>query len=457
MTVKTAEESITETFLDDNISPEQIFELSDAVREDEELAEELQELQENFDDHYEDFSSDNRAIVREATMAWILGSPEDAAELLDGTQPSRESRLVEGLSYKEMGEFHLSAEVLEDLYEEYADQDEYYERIFVNLVESYLNLNEIEEARDWVDDEEDQYDGSPNYLYLDGFVNEMEGFREDALECYDQALEEDPEHLHSLFRKANLLNRQAVETDDPDREPEDYSRELYEKIMNISPAHEGPIMNLGLLYEDQGEFERAKDCYRMILEERPDHEIAELYLGDADASMNLSFREERMRKRVETGKLLNKSVEEFEFPQRILDAFDQLNVETIGDLIQCTEEELLNCDNFGQYSLERVKKFLDERDLSLSKAGRNKVTLKPGPPPDEVDDILRKKIEDFDWSARSKRAMKRLSIYTVKDLVEKTEEELLECQNFGETSLQEVKDTLSELGLSLADSGDSES
>ena len=41
------------------------------------------------------------------------------------------------------------------------------------------------------------------------------------------------------------------------------------------------------------------------------------------------------------------------------------------------------------------------------------------------------------------------NIHTVKDLVQKTEDQLLEVRNFGETTLNEVKDKLHELGLYL--------
>jgi DNA-directed RNA polymerase subunit alpha len=41
------------------------------------------------------------------------------------------------------------------------------------------------------------------------------------------------------------------------------------------------------------------------------------------------------------------------------------------------------------------------------------------------------------------------NINTVRDLVQKTEDQLLEVRNFGETTLTEVKEKLTELGLYL--------
>ena len=50
---------------------------------------------------------------------------------------------------------------------------------------------------------------------------------------------------------------------------------------------------------------------------------------------------------------------------------------------------------------------------------------------------------------RSRRIVDLLKIRTIGDLSVKTEAELLACPNFGQTSLNEIKTKLDELGLSL--------
>ncbi len=452
MTADTStERPSTDILFNEQLTADDIRSLSDRIREDEELRSEVNKVYKEFQEYHTKFSSDNRAIVRKATIGWILGNSLEAVELLEGVKPSREAKVVLGLSHKELGNYHIALDLLEDVYEQVKEQEDSKGYLLSDLVGCQLQLNRLEEAKELVENEKEAFESNPNIPYLEGFIQELEGRPGDALAKYQDALRMDENHIPTLFRKAVLIDRQADRLMNSEQEPEEYARSIYEKIMDLTPSYEGPIMNLGILYEDQEEYESAQECYQMVLNEQPDDEIAEMYHGDAKASMNLSFQEEQMRERLDVGRVLNKSLSEFDFPQRIMDAFDQLKVETLGDLIQCSEEQLLACNNFGQYSLDRVKNFLDEHDLSLSQKNRSKVTLKPGPPPEEVDDILRKQIEEFDWSARSKRAMKRLSIFTVKDLVEHTEEELLDCRNFGETSLQEVKDTLSELGLSLKD------
>jgi DNA-directed RNA polymerase subunit alpha len=63
-------------------------------------------------------------------------------------------------------------------------------------------------------------------------------------------------------------------------------------------------------------------------------------------------------------------------------------------------------------------------------------------------------IEALDLSERPRNCLRRAQIQTVGELVEKTEDELLNITNFGQKSLEEVAAKLDELGLSLTHSGE---
>ncbi len=67
--------------------------------------------------------------------------------------------------------------------------------------------------------------------------------------------------------------------------------------------------------------------------------------------------------------------------------------------------------------------------------------------------VLRTPISEFELSVRSRNCLAKMSIGTLGDLVRKTEQELLAYKNFGETSLQEIKDILAQKGLRLGMSG----
>ena len=58
-------------------------------------------------------------------------------------------------------------------------------------------------------------------------------------------------------------------------------------------------------------------------------------------------------------------------------------------------------------------------------------------------------IEDLDLSERPRNCLKRAQVNTVGELLQKTEEDLLNITNFGQKSLDEVKQKLDERGLTL--------
>lgn len=68
---------------------------------------------------------------------------------------------------------------------------------------------------------------------------------------------------------------------------------------------------------------------------------------------------------------------------------------------------------------------------------------------EEKDKILDMSIEELDFSVRSYNCLKRASINTVGELIQKTEEEMMKVRNLGKKSLEEVDEKLKSLGLSL--------
>ena len=72
---------------------------------------------------------------------------------------------------------------------------------------------------------------------------------------------------------------------------------------------------------------------------------------------------------------------------------------------------------------------------------------------DQVDHELERKLNmslaELELSVRATNCLESEGITTVRDLVIRTDEELLEVRNFGETTLKEVKTKLSERGLHL--------
>jgi len=66
-----------------------------------------------------------------------------------------------------------------------------------------------------------------------------------------------------------------------------------------------------------------------------------------------------------------------------------------------------------------------------------------------IEDILSQPIDHLDLSVRSMNCLKSDDIFRVGDLVQRTEQEMLRTPNFGRKSLNEIKEVLEEMGLSL--------
>jgi DNA-directed RNA polymerase subunit alpha len=67
----------------------------------------------------------------------------------------------------------------------------------------------------------------------------------------------------------------------------------------------------------------------------------------------------------------------------------------------------------------------------------------------ELDKKLNMTLAELNLSARATNCLESEKIQSVRDLVQRTEDELLEVRNFGETTLTEVRTRLADLGLRL--------
>src|SRR5713101_1840850 len=73
-------------------------------------------------------------------------------------------------------------------------------------------------------------------------------------------------------------------------------------------------------------------------------------------------------------------------------------------------------------------------------------------PVDSVHSPVRKvnySVEELELSVRSYNCLKNANIQTIRELVQKSENEMLKTKNFGRKSLNEIKDILTKMGLSL--------
>jgi len=283
------------------------------------------------------------------------------------------------------------------------------------------------------------------YLYQRGAaVSAMGGNPSEVVALYTRAVESDPNHPGALFGL-------AVENDR--RGNDDVALDLYERSVNQFPPFIGSLLNLGILYEDRQQYDRAQQCFQRILDSHPNHPRARLFLKDAQASGDMYYDEDAQRHRDRIAQVLNVSVSDFELSVRSRNCLQKMGIQTLGDLARCSEQELLASKNFGETSLVEIRDMLASKGLTLGQYATSKsesvLNFEPEIMSDDEKALLDRPIADLNLSVRARKCMIRLGLNTVGDLVRRTGDDLLECKNFGVTSLNEVREKLTQHGLKL--------
>lgn len=68
---------------------------------------------------------------------------------------------------------------------------------------------------------------------------------------------------------------------------------------------------------------------------------------------------------------------------------------------------------------------------------------------EEINRNLLRSVDELELSVRAYNCLKNANIKTISELVQKTESEMLKTKNFGRKSLNEIKEILAEMGLTL--------
>lgn len=283
------------------------------------------------------------------------------------------------------------------------------------------------------------------YLYQRGSTVAALGENpHEVVALFERAVDADGHHAGALFGLALENDRHANDAE---------AQKLYERAVQQFPAHLGTLLNLGLLYEDNQHFDKARQCYQRILDVFPGHERARLFLKDADASRDMYYDEEAQRKRDRMSQILSIPVTDFELSVRSRNCLQKMGVESLGDLTRTTEQELLASKNFGETSLVEIREMLTSRGLDLGQFAHERLDADVEYNPESLSPdekaMLDRPISELNLSVRARKCMVRLGIAVVGELVRRTGDDLLECKNFGVTSLNEVREKLAVHGLKL--------
>ena len=235
---------------------------------------------------------------------------------------------------------------------------------------------------------------------------------------------------------------------------EDEAVALYEQLCLRDQPYVNALLNLAVVYEDRGEIARAEKCLRQILDARPNHPRALEYMKDVQASKDMYYDEEHARDLAKRNALLDTPVTDFELSVRARNCLKKMLIRTLGDLLKITEAELLSYKNFGETSLVEIKTMLASKGLRLGQGLEGQYSRVRKEIYDQLrgrasEAVLGKPISVLDLSVRARKAHQFLGIQTIGDLATRTEAELMGVKNFGQTSLTEIDEKLSDFQLGL--------
>lgn len=120
--------------------------------------------------------------------------------------------------------------------------------------------------------------------------------------------------------------------------------------------------------------------------------------------------------------------------------YDKLTLEVTSDGSVKPEDSVAYAAKILKEQLQIFINF-DETDEPVPEQEENEVH--------KINENLYRSVEELELSVRSANCLKNAQINLIGELVQKTEAEMLKTQNFGRKSLNEIKDILAEMGLSL--------
>jgi DNA-directed RNA polymerase subunit alpha len=382
-----------------------------------------------------------KACLATGIGLFILGNNAKAIEKLEKAKDCKEKYIYQAFALRRMREFDEAVGSLQKASDYEADRT----NISMEKAATYRYASNYDAAAKELKSLENLANVNAEYHYQLGRLQESQGLYEEAAENYKRALELSPNHQKALF---HLAYRCDLSGD------EEAAIDYYKQITSTAPVYVGALLNLAVLYEDAGQFDKAERCVDKVLKYHPNHQRAILFKKDIESSKTMFYDEEKEKKKDRRTQILETPITDFELSVRSRNCLKKMNIDTIGDLLNITEAELLSYKNFGETSLREIKAILESKGLHLGMALEEKQFAMTDPFERSTaesgnEGLLGKSADELQLSVRARNCLQKLNIRTLGELTRRTDAELLGVKNFGVTSLNEIKKALSNLGLSL--------
>jgi DNA-directed RNA polymerase subunit alpha len=372
---------------------------------------------------------------------FILGRNAEAAEKLEKGHDCKEKHIYLAHALRRLRQFDKAIENLQKSLDYQAD------KLYVTMEKAatYRYAGDFKAAAKELKVCTNFENVSAEYHYQLARLQETEGLYEDATNNYQKALELSANHQRALF---HLAFRCDLFGD------EEAAIDYYRQIAASSPVYVNALLNLAVLYEDREQLDKATQCVDTVLSAHPNHKRANLFKKDIESSKTMFYDEEKEKKKTRKSQILETPISDFELSVRSRNCLKKMKIDTLGDLLNITETELLSYKNFGETSLREIKAILEPKGLFLGMALEDRQLnstemVEETIVEDQEEGLKNKPVDDLRLSVRARKCLQKLNIRTIGDITNKTDAELLGCKNFGVTSLNEVKTALTDLGLSL--------
>ncbi len=394
-----------------------------------------EQLESNMD------KSGQKARLAAGIGLFILGRNAEAVEKLQKGMDCKEKFIYLAFALRRMGEFETAIENLQNSLDYEADT------LSINLekADTYRHAKNFKAVAKNLKACKNFENVSAEYHYQLARLAEAQGLYDQATDDYKTALELSPKHQKALF---HLAFRCDLSGD------EEAAIDYYRQIASSSPVHINALLNLAVLYEDAGQYDKSAKYVDMVLETHPNHQRAILFSKDIESSKTMFYDEEKEKKKSRKTQILETPISDFELSVRSRNCLKKMKIDTVGDLLNISEAELLSYKNFGETSLREIKTILEPKGLilgmSLDEKHLPSAEISDGTVIIDQDEGLRNKpVDDLQLSVRARKCLQKLNLRSIGELTHKTEAELLGVKNFGVTSLNEINKALVNLGLSL--------
>lgn len=428
----------------DELTAESFSRLRCAAYDDSKRRRELDEVLKGWKKAAAEMSAENATVLR-GYCRFIAGDLAGAKRSLSDGKHTPWGAYFLTRVYLALQRHEKAITTVEEAYKTFSD----FRPLAFLTIEVYCKNGWEDQASDLLDSLRSEFQGTSEFSFYSGLYHERLSEYARAIELYREAIDIDPDNTNAHFRLGFCIDLHGA----GDEESLDEAISAYEKCLDVVPPHTNAVMNLGTLYEDRERYHDAIKCYEAVLKFYPNHERALLFLEDARASTNMFYDRDEEKNADRQFQVLKIPVTDFELSVRSRNCLHKMNILTLGDLIMKTEQELLAYKNFGETSLQEIKDMLASKGLRLGQGleQRGADVNQPRNPLEATADpsLLDRSIDDLSLSVRSRRCMDRLGVKSMRELINMTEVQLMSAKNFGMTSLNEIKRTLSEQNLRL--------